>query len=465
MASLAEIQALVEQIKADLPLLINRSQIAPKQVVLVNGLSDMSERLGLVQAGEFRSGNGKEPGFGFSGVRMGYPAFAYAGDTWNFAGVNTDILQVGISSDDGRLYFGAGTGILNAAGIEIVATGVLINSNGYKFVTSPDGPILGGLYNFFSGGTSYVELRSHPEAGSGISNTIASIESVAGGTAIARMTADSGGYAGNASMLILTQTSTERGLAISDVLEVDFSSANYLNFQAGQTDLGNTQVNGSLIVSAGNDIFIDDDMPLYGSWFPRTDVVTRLGTHQFRVPGDQENVYRKGAKFACLDSGTPKYGVILSTSWDGVNTTVNLIPNTNYSLVGTVTDPQVSYDVAPLGFPDAFSFTVTYQGSGGGTPVVTTSSAVWRPVGQTSLKIDLHYRIDGVGTAVGSMRAFIPITATLTSMGTGRENGVTGSQLQVLSAAGTNYLTYLTYNNGLVMTTNWFVLSSIVVAY
>src|SRR5690349_24923675 len=98
MASLAEIQALVQHIHDDLPLLINRSQIAPKQVVIVNGLSDMSERLGLIQAGEFRSGNGAEPGFNFSGVRIGYPAFAYDNDTWHFAGVNNDVLQVGINA-------------------------------------------------------------------------------------------------------------------------------------------------------------------------------------------------------------------------------------------------------------------------------------------------------------------------------------------------------------------------------
>jgi hypothetical protein len=465
MASLAEIQALVEQIKADLPLLVQRSQIAPKQVVIVNGLSDMSERLGLVQAGEFRSGNGREPGFGFSGVRMGYPAFAYAGDTWNFVGINADVLQVGISSDDGKMYFGAGSGVVNSAGIEIVATGVLINSNGYKFVTAPDGPILGGLYNFHSGGTSYVELRSHPEAGSGISNTIASIESVAGGTAWARMTADSGGYAGNASMLYIVQTATERSVFIQDVLEVDFSSADYLNFQAVQTDLGNTQVNGNLIVAAGSDIYIDDDMPLYGGWFPRTDVVTRLGTHQFRVPGDQTLIYRKGAKFACTDSAVNKFGVILSNSYDGVNTTVNLIPNSSYSLVGTVADPQISYAESPMGFPDFFNFAPTYAGSTGGTPTVTNLGSSWRPIGNSQLKLDVHYSITAVGTATGSMRVYIPITASVTSMGTGRENAVTGSQIQVLSASTSNWLTYLTYNNGVVMTAGWQILSSIVVDY
>jgi len=97
----------------------------------------MSERLGLVQAGEFRSGNGHEPGFGFSGVRLGYPAFAYAGDTWNFVGVNTDVLQVGIKASDGKLYAGGGTVVVGSAGIDISVGGVhktSIQSDGDFFI-------------------------------------------------------------------------------------------------------------------------------------------------------------------------------------------------------------------------------------------------------------------------------------------------------------------------------------------
>jgi hypothetical protein len=361
MASLAEIQALVEQIKNDLPALINRSKIAPKQITIVNGLSDMSERLGLLQAGEFRSGNGQEPGFGFSGVRLGYPAFAYAGDTWNFAGVNVDVLQVGISADDGRLYFGAGSGIMNSSGIEIVATGVLINSNGYKFTDAPDGNILGGLYNFFASGTSYVELRSQPEAGSGISNTIASIESVASSDAIARMTADSGGYGGNASMLLLLQSATERLLYITDVLTVDFSSANELNFQATLTQLGNTEMYGDLVLTSGKNIIIDDDLPLMHQWFPQpSHTWTRVTDHSFTVDGDVADIYRKGTKVAYTEDGNNGYGVVLSSSYDGVGdeTTVELIPNTDYTLSAgtTLADFQVSYSDNPVGFPGYFNW-------------------------------------------------------------------------------------------------------------
>ena len=117
MASLAEIQAIVERIHQDLPALINRSKIAPKQITIINGLSDMSERLGLVQAGEFRSGNGLEPGFGFSGIRIGYPAFSYGGELWNIVGVENDALQLGIRASDGKLVFGGGDGFADQFGL------------------------------------------------------------------------------------------------------------------------------------------------------------------------------------------------------------------------------------------------------------------------------------------------------------------------------------------------------------
>jgi hypothetical protein len=116
-ASLAEIQQLIQQIKDDLPFLIQRSQIQPQQVAIGEGLSDISKRLGLVQAGEFRSGNGLEPGRGFSGVRIGYPSFTYGGELWNIVGVDNDTLQMGVRASDGKLIAGGGNVVLGADGI------------------------------------------------------------------------------------------------------------------------------------------------------------------------------------------------------------------------------------------------------------------------------------------------------------------------------------------------------------
>lgn len=118
-ATMDEILRVVSQIKDELPALVQGAKITPIQIVTSEGLSDISRRLGLVQAGEFRAGNGKEPGLGFTGVRMGYPPFTYAGSTWHIAGVNNDALQVGISATDGKLYAGGGNVTLGVDGIRI----------------------------------------------------------------------------------------------------------------------------------------------------------------------------------------------------------------------------------------------------------------------------------------------------------------------------------------------------------
>lgn len=211
--------------------------IAPTQVVTLQGLSDIDTRLGLIQAGEFRAGNGRLPGDSFTGVRIGYPPFNYEDDEWHIAGVNADVLQVGINAEDGKLYFGAGTGILSGEGIALTATGSLIDSHGYKFVLESDPDIiLGGTYGVADGTHGSIRLRAQAETGSGILTTTASVDAVAQTTAEARFTADSGGYAGNASMFTLRQTATVRRLFTSDVLETFLDSSLLVNESRADAD-------------------------------------------------------------------------------------------------------------------------------------------------------------------------------------------------------------------------------------
>jgi hypothetical protein len=122
MASLSEIQSIVQQIHQDLPALIQRARINPQQVVLIEGLADLSKRLGLIQAGEFRAGNDKEPGFGFTGGRFGYPGFSYDGATYFLAGVENDVLQVGMALANGSIVAGGGDIVLDSEGISIANT-------------------------------------------------------------------------------------------------------------------------------------------------------------------------------------------------------------------------------------------------------------------------------------------------------------------------------------------------------
>lgn len=59
-----------------------------------------------IDSGEIQLGSGT-PGDGFSGVRIGFPAFEYDGEEWNIAGIDNDSLQVGIRASDGRFRGGS----------------------------------------------------------------------------------------------------------------------------------------------------------------------------------------------------------------------------------------------------------------------------------------------------------------------------------------------------------------------
>lgn len=84
-------------------------------------VSDITNHIGLQSAGEFRVGNGQVPGDGFTGGRFGWPGFEYGADTYFLVGVADDVLQVGLSLTDGKVYAGAGGVVLDSTGITAVA--------------------------------------------------------------------------------------------------------------------------------------------------------------------------------------------------------------------------------------------------------------------------------------------------------------------------------------------------------
>lgn len=134
MASLSDILAVVKQIRDELPDLVARAKLSPKQVAISTGLSDISEKLGLIQAGEFRSGNGVEPGKGFTGVRIGYPAFVYDGQNWNIVGILNDGIQFGLNAADGKAYFAAGQAVMDSQALKL--TGI---TYGFQHVATYNG--------------------------------------------------------------------------------------------------------------------------------------------------------------------------------------------------------------------------------------------------------------------------------------------------------------------------------------
>lgn len=164
MASLAEIQQLVQQIRDELPSLLQRSQVTPQQVVVSEGLSDISKRLGLVQAGEFRAGNSLEPGTGFTGVRIGYPAFTYGNEEWHIAGVNDDTLEVGIRATDGKLLAGGGAVILDSIGVSLYEDAVTEKSS-IKWYNTSD--VLAMQFSF---GAGTFQFQSFLDGGSFLSH-------------------------------------------------------------------------------------------------------------------------------------------------------------------------------------------------------------------------------------------------------------------------------------------------------
>jgi hypothetical protein len=84
-------------------------------------VSDLTRELGLMRSGEFRTGNGVTPGDGFTGGRYGWPGFTYGATTYFLVGVENDVLQVGLSLADGKIYAGAGAVILDDSGITATA--------------------------------------------------------------------------------------------------------------------------------------------------------------------------------------------------------------------------------------------------------------------------------------------------------------------------------------------------------
>jgi hypothetical protein len=105
MASLTEITDILKQIWQKVEELPERIRIAGNQIQ-VTKLSEISSILGLIMAGEFRAGNGKEPGRGFTGGRFGWPQFWYDGKQWFLVGVNNDDMQFGVNAETGELEAG-----------------------------------------------------------------------------------------------------------------------------------------------------------------------------------------------------------------------------------------------------------------------------------------------------------------------------------------------------------------------
>jgi hypothetical protein len=126
-------------------------------------LSDITNQMGLQIAGEFRTGTGV-PGDGFTGGRFGYPGFTYGSTSYFLAGVANDVLQVGLSLTDGKIYAGAGDITMDINGISLSnnASKLIFKdttgaAKGYVFMNSSNEM---GILNEKNGSKSLVQARN-----------------------------------------------------------------------------------------------------------------------------------------------------------------------------------------------------------------------------------------------------------------------------------------------------------------
>ena len=145
--------------------------------------------LGLISSGEFRAGNGQAPGSGFSGTRMGWPAFTYAGRTWTLVGVNADVLQFGLDALTGRAVAGAGAIVLDGDGLKVLASAGVVGPYSLKWMNREER--LGDFYCVFDGSLTEIFLDTNSTLGYDNTLYLHAI-SVTGKTSTIKLGADSG---------------------------------------------------------------------------------------------------------------------------------------------------------------------------------------------------------------------------------------------------------------------------------
>lgn len=135
MATLDEIRDILLRTEQAVYDAVNKIQISGTQIVVLEGLSDIDNNLGLIRAGEFRSGKGipGDTSKPFTGVRIGAPGWSYDGVRYSIVGLNNDVLQFGLSNEDGSVYAGEGSVQLDANGINIFVDAEATLSDKIKF--------------------------------------------------------------------------------------------------------------------------------------------------------------------------------------------------------------------------------------------------------------------------------------------------------------------------------------------
>lgn len=177
-------------------------------------------------------------------------------------------------------------------------------------------------------------------------------------------------------------------------------------------------------------------------WKEVTDTWAYASASTFTVPTDATLTYQKGDPVRWKQGGGYKYGNIASVT----ATVVTILINSDHVIANSaVTDVAYARTPTPFGFPEWFNFASTVTPN---TGAITTqsSSAQYKCIGRL-----MHSFINIAITNNGTGAGFIKFTTQAAFVdgivwGSGRENNVTGNQLQVTSAGGGTAAVF-NYNN------------------
>lgn len=145
-----------------------------------------------------------------------------------------------------------------------------------------------------------------------------------------------------------------------------------------------------------------------GGWVAVNDTWTYASATSFTIAGvDRTSVLTKGTRLK-LTQTTTKYFAVASSSFS-TNTTVDVIPSTDYSIANAaITAPYYSYAANPQGWPGWFGYTVTVTPGGSMTWGSDSSVAQWFVVGN-ACKVHISARGTTGGTADPGLALSLPV--------------------------------------------------------
>jgi len=149
MTTLDQIQDKVEQLRGELAVAIAAQKLSPKQITIVNGLSDINNSLGSVRAGEFLAlSNGEDPqDSNGTGTFISAAGRTFGSKQYHIGGVYNSDLKWGANALTGELEAGDGAVDLTANGLSLYdgATEIGRFGNLAGFLSYPATPAVYGM--------------------------------------------------------------------------------------------------------------------------------------------------------------------------------------------------------------------------------------------------------------------------------------------------------------------------------